>query len=364
MALVDKRDCFLISPIGPPDSPIRRRADTVFTSIIEPVLTRLGYRGVRADHIKTPGLITNQMIAYLAEASVVIADLTGHNPNVFYELAVRHALNKPIVQMIEEGQSIPFDVAGTRTIYFSTEGDAAVDRARADLEGQIRAVEAGAADHDTPLSIGLRSLARNSREVIGTLGQAANMPNIQYFRNVNEVYDALYACCEGALSRDGRVLVKNIGLDWETTWPRFRYDLLDKLRFAPIELRCLLIDPDDERICRHCTDVVSADIARITQGKIKAYINTRAGALRSGGVRFEIRAYGELPVVHGFTVNERHLFMSFTKPGEQGLTGGDEVYHYCLHDPGNHVIANYLSVFDSWFELHWRGGKTVARSDA
>ena len=57
-----------------------------------------------------PGLITAQVIQNLVEWELVIADLSEHNPNVFYELAVRHALKKPIVQLIQAGQKIPFDV--------------------------------------------------------------------------------------------------------------------------------------------------------------------------------------------------------------------------------------------------------------
>ena len=67
-----------------------------------------------------------------------MADLTGHNPNVFYELAVRHAIEKPVIHVIERPWKIPFDVAGFRTIDFDlTDPDSiesAVDQLRAQAE--------------------------------------------------------------------------------------------------------------------------------------------------------------------------------------------------------------------------------------
>lgn len=71
---------------------------------------------VRADEIDDEGLITNQIIEHLIEDDLVVADLTGLNPNVFYEVAVRHAARKPIVHLITTGQDIPFDVANMRAV--------------------------------------------------------------------------------------------------------------------------------------------------------------------------------------------------------------------------------------------------------
>jgi hypothetical protein len=61
---------------------------------------------------------------------LVVADLTGENPNVMYELAVRHAWAKPVVQMMEEGGNLPFDVHANNTVFFAP-----------DLYGRHRAIE-------------------------------------------------------------------------------------------------------------------------------------------------------------------------------------------------------------------------------
>jgi len=108
--------CFVISPIGDEDSEQRRHADLVLGSLIEPALGELRLVAVRADQISKPGLITGQVIDHLVRAKLVIADLSFGNPNVFYELALRHATRLPVVQVIRKGDKLPFDVGQYRTV--------------------------------------------------------------------------------------------------------------------------------------------------------------------------------------------------------------------------------------------------------
>lgn len=108
--------CFVISPIGDPDSIERKHADLVLSVLIEPALSELGLTAVRADRISMPGMITGQVIGHVARAKLVIADLSFGNPNVYYELALRHAVRKPIVQIIRTSDRLPFDVGQFRTV--------------------------------------------------------------------------------------------------------------------------------------------------------------------------------------------------------------------------------------------------------
>lgn len=101
----------------------------------------LGYEAVRADEIAEPGSITTQIMQRIFDDDLVIADLTDHNPNVFYELSVRHAIGRPFVQIITEGQDIPFDVQGMRLIFYDLTKPASVHKAKADIIGQVKAWE-------------------------------------------------------------------------------------------------------------------------------------------------------------------------------------------------------------------------------
>ena len=108
--------CFYVTPIGAEGSEERQHSDLFLGSIVEPALESLGLKVVRADAIEKPGLITKQVIEYLLKARLVVADLSFHNPNVFYGLAIRHAARLPTIQVIRSKDRIPFDVNQNRTV--------------------------------------------------------------------------------------------------------------------------------------------------------------------------------------------------------------------------------------------------------
>ncbi len=100
------------------------------------------YEVVRADQIDDEGLITNQVIEHLLDDDLVVADLTGLNPNVFYEIAVRHAARKPIIHLITKGQQIPFDVANMRAVPYALDDPDALEEAQDELRRKVNAIEA------------------------------------------------------------------------------------------------------------------------------------------------------------------------------------------------------------------------------
>jgi hypothetical protein len=147
--------CFVIAPIGEEGSETRTRSDQVLRHVIAPAANECGYRALRADKISEPGIITSQVIQHLVEDPLVIADLTDWNPNVFYELAVRHAVRRPVVQIIQAGQKIPFDIAGTRTIPLDHRDLDSVARCREEMVRQIQTVEKDVSQVDTPISVAI-----------------------------------------------------------------------------------------------------------------------------------------------------------------------------------------------------------------
>jgi hypothetical protein len=149
------KTCFVIAPIGEKGSEIRKRSDQIFKHIITPVAEECDYDPLRADQISEPGMITSQVIQHIVNDPLVIADLSGRNPNVFYELALRHALRKPLVQIIKSGEEIPFDVAGTRTIPVDRHDLDSVETAKEEIAKQIKAIEEKPADIETPISVSI-----------------------------------------------------------------------------------------------------------------------------------------------------------------------------------------------------------------
>ena len=112
--------CFYITPIGEEDSEPRRHADFVMEYIVKPAMKEFGLSVIRADRMGKPGMIGKQLIEHILNARVVVADLSFHNPNVFYEICLRHTTRLPIVQLIRASDKIPFDVNQYRTIPIET----------------------------------------------------------------------------------------------------------------------------------------------------------------------------------------------------------------------------------------------------
>ena len=152
---MSNKTCFVIAPIGEAGSDVRKRSDQVLKHVIAPAVEAHGYSALRADQISEPGMITSQVIQHIVDDPLVVADLTGWNPNVFYELALRHALRKPLVQMIKKGEQIPFDVAGTRTVYVDHKDLDSVEEAKEEIENQIGALQRDPNNIETPISVSL-----------------------------------------------------------------------------------------------------------------------------------------------------------------------------------------------------------------
>ena len=115
---VSMRKCFVVSPIGDTGSDIRKNADQLYQHIIKPVCEKCGFEAKRVDDFNTLDSITQDILDALNEYDLVIADLTGHNPNVFFEIGYRTKSQKPIIHLKRKGETLPFDVSAIRTFEY------------------------------------------------------------------------------------------------------------------------------------------------------------------------------------------------------------------------------------------------------
>ncbi len=149
--LFGSKKCFIASPIGSSTDSVRERSDLVREFIIDEALSPLGFKTVRADDIEKSGEITTQIVSELIESDLVIADLTGQNANVFYELAVRHSFRKPYIQIVEEGEQLPFDVRAFRTVFVDHQNLKSAAEARETIKQMVHDIEGGA-DVQSPVT--------------------------------------------------------------------------------------------------------------------------------------------------------------------------------------------------------------------
>jgi hypothetical protein len=149
--------CFYISPIGEENSEERRHADFFMEYIIQPAVKEFGLTVVRADKMGKPGMIGKQVIQHILRARLVIADLSFHNPNVFYELCLRHATRLPTVQVKREVDKVPFDLNQYRTIPIETRDPYTllpkIQTYTSEVANQVRRALQDSESGDNPISL-------------------------------------------------------------------------------------------------------------------------------------------------------------------------------------------------------------------
>lgn len=116
-----KPSCFVVMPFGR-DAEEQKWFRGWYEVVIAPAIHASGYEPVLSAGEEQPGAINDEIRAHLAFDPMVLVDLGGFekaddpNPNVMYELGIRHALGLPLVIMAWEGQRLPFDVSNQRVI--------------------------------------------------------------------------------------------------------------------------------------------------------------------------------------------------------------------------------------------------------
>ena len=124
---------FVISPFGEP-------FDTYFTHVLKPALEDAGLYAVRGDSLYRPTTIVDDIWQGIRDAKLLVAELTGRNPNVFYELGLAHAISKPVILLSESIEDVPFDLRSIRVLVYDKNHPDWGSRLRAALTKAIEEV--------------------------------------------------------------------------------------------------------------------------------------------------------------------------------------------------------------------------------
>lgn len=92
-------------------------------SAIREAVEGMGLRCHRADDIGENHHIMDDVMSLIWRARVVVADLTGKNPNVFYETGIAHSLGRDVIQMAQSIDDVPFDLRPIRTLTYLANGE-------------------------------------------------------------------------------------------------------------------------------------------------------------------------------------------------------------------------------------------------
>lgn len=127
---LDERLCFVLMPLKEPFF-------RIFTQNIKPVLESLGFKAIKADDIFRPNPVIEDIWACLNTAGLIVADVTGKNPNVFYELGIANVIGKNPIILTQNKDDVPFDVKYLRYLEY-TDNDAGCKKLHSDLASAVR----------------------------------------------------------------------------------------------------------------------------------------------------------------------------------------------------------------------------------
>ena len=131
--------------------PFDGRFDAVYSGFICPALEESGFDVTRADDIESGGNILQYIIDQIATSDLVIAELTGNNPNVLYELGIAHALGKPVIHLTQTVEEVPFDLSSYRMLAYDRDFSR-IEAAKERLSNHARAVSEGHLQFGNPVT--------------------------------------------------------------------------------------------------------------------------------------------------------------------------------------------------------------------
>jgi hypothetical protein len=149
--------CLFIAPLKGDDSATRGRSEDVYASLVVPAAKQAGFF---PDFIldDEPGTILNHIVRSITAANVVVADLTGNNFSVGYELALAHMISKPTIPVIKSGCAKPFDVQTMRAVEYDYSSRGALRAAIPQLVEQLKRVRTAPVMTDNPLQNALKAV--------------------------------------------------------------------------------------------------------------------------------------------------------------------------------------------------------------
>jgi len=116
--------------------------DRYYPAVYKPGLEAAGYIVKRGDDLSLPQPIIRDIQGSIVDADLILSDLSGRNPNVFYELGLAHAIGKPVILVCDKIDDVPFDLRHIRVITYDYRAPDWAPKLRDDICASARSVDA------------------------------------------------------------------------------------------------------------------------------------------------------------------------------------------------------------------------------
>ncbi|MDQ3820025.1 MAG: hypothetical protein M3362_20440 [Acidobacteriota bacterium] len=232
-----KRDtCFIIMPFG-------EWSDYYYETIYISAIESTGLIPRRADDLYRPSAIVHDIWALTQQAKIILADLTGKNPNVFYELGLAHAVAKPAILVTESMEDVPFDLRALRVITYNKNEPDWGDRLRDKIKTAIKEVL------DTPLEAVLPTFIKVKESKSQPIVTKAEKELISMRQDIDllkrELQDRSTVASRyedrNAEIRNAKLIAKN-ALESGSSVRLIQEYLIARYRFPPSQVRAIIKD--------------------------------------------------------------------------------------------------------------------------
>jgi hypothetical protein len=108
----DSKNVFVLMPFDD-------QSNAIYYNVLKPVIESFGYSVSKADEDLRTGIVIEQIRESIKNAALVVADVSGKNPNVFYELGHAHGVEKNVLIITNDKNDVPFDISHVRYFEYS-----------------------------------------------------------------------------------------------------------------------------------------------------------------------------------------------------------------------------------------------------
>lgn len=182
----------------------------------------------------------------------------------------------------------------------------------------------------------------------------------EYLDNVAKVLEKINVIIAQEIKEDNEINISNFGLDLETVMPWIKNTLLENsdLDNVQVNYKGLIINPDSEQIRKLIDGASNIKTAIVSASLANAW---HIPELKFTGIDFEIKSYDVVPFFHGFVIDKKHLFISFTEVKNDKMCGGTLPYIYIKLDNTSPLNKHLFNMYHSWFDYIWRSSESKVK---